>query len=128
MTGRWGGRSSQYLGINPFSGRIGFDATSEQIAKVRALYERPGTPGEKQAAAAALRRFGVDPETNPRFTIQSSGPKIFRVNVGYHKNGSYHYEEWEVEASDELDAEAKARKHFNWTKQDSFTARAHRKH
>jgi len=30
--------------------------------KVRALYERAGTPGEKAAARAALLRMGVDPD------------------------------------------------------------------
>ena len=32
-------------------------------AKVRALYERAGTPGEKAAALEALKRMGVDPTT-----------------------------------------------------------------
>jgi hypothetical protein len=44
------------------SGRV-IDASPEQIMKIRRLYERPGTPGEKQAAAEALKRLGVDPES-----------------------------------------------------------------
>jgi hypothetical protein len=39
------------------------DGLAERIAGARALYERPGTPGEKAAAEAALRRMGVDPGT-----------------------------------------------------------------
>jgi predicted metal-binding transcription factor (methanogenesis marker protein 9) len=31
--------------------------------KIYALWERPGTPGEKAAAASALKRIGIDPET-----------------------------------------------------------------
>jgi hypothetical protein len=66
MSGRWGGRDSPYKVAKdggPGSGIKGHHTSPETIAKVRALYERPGTPGEKAAAAAALRRYGVDPES-----------------------------------------------------------------
>lgn len=36
---------------------LGEDASKEE--KIRALYERPGTAGEKAAAAAALKRIGA---------------------------------------------------------------------
>lgn len=39
------------------------DGPEERIKGAWALYNRPGTPGEKEAAAAALRRMGVDPTT-----------------------------------------------------------------
>lgn len=45
--------------MNNRMGRYAADASAATIARVRALYERPGTPGEKQAAAEALRRLGV---------------------------------------------------------------------
>jgi len=45
---------------------MGIDASFETINKIRNLYERPGTPGEKFAALAALQRFAVE-ETLPRF-------------------------------------------------------------
>ena len=35
------------------------DRREETIAKVRALYDRAGTPGEKAAARAALERLGA---------------------------------------------------------------------
>lgn len=35
---------------------------ADRIAKVRALYERASTPGEKEAARHALKRLGVDPD------------------------------------------------------------------
>ena len=35
---------------------------TDRIAKVRALYERASTPGEKEAARQALKRLGVDPD------------------------------------------------------------------
>ena len=35
---------------------------ADRIAKVRALYERASTPGEKEAARQALKRLGVDPD------------------------------------------------------------------
>ncbi len=38
------------------------------IEAIRALYERPGTPGEKAAAAAALQRYGASLEAPPKPT------------------------------------------------------------
>lgn len=40
---------------------LSLDGPAERIAGAWALYNRPGTPGEKQAAAEALRRMGIDP-------------------------------------------------------------------
>ena len=44
-------------------------------AKVRALYERAGTPGEKAAALAALKRMGFDPEKEEKTTRQKDPEK-----------------------------------------------------
>ena len=76
--------------------------------KVKALYDRPGTPGEKQAALAALKRMGHTPKepTQPR----STGPKKFRVTLKYtHNNKDLHFGPHETEASDGIDAEHKIR-------------------
>jgi hypothetical protein len=65
LKGRWGGRGSERAGARDMAlDQVIEDATSpeEKIARVRALYERPGTPGEKAAAAEALRRLGADPD------------------------------------------------------------------
>lgn len=45
----------------------------ERVTKVRALYERAGTPGEKAAAAEALRRMGEDLDERPK------GPPELRI-------------------------------------------------
>jgi hypothetical protein len=79
-------------------GGLVFDATPEQIQKVMNLYNRPGTPGEKQAAEAALRRMGV-----------ASRSKKYEVEVTFAQGGRW---TWEGEASDELDAERQAREYF----------------
>jgi hypothetical protein len=59
-------------------GERGNDGLAERIAGARALYERPGTPGEKQAALAALKRMGVDPASFLQPT-----PKLFGIQVIY---------------------------------------------
>jgi hypothetical protein len=87
----------------------------DKIARVRALYDRPGTAGEKQAAYEALRRLGVDPASIPRQPEQPrrpapAGPKRFRVTLKYEVNGKVMYFGPEtVEASDSVDAEGKVR-------------------
>lgn len=67
------------------------DASAEQIAKVRALYERPGTPGEKQAAAEALKRMGaaVSPEKKPE-------PAPARSSVTYTYSAKKENHAWRV--------------------------------
>lgn len=85
------------------------DATPEQIEKVRRLYERPGTPGEKAAAAAALRRFGVDPTAEVTKSKNKSGSKWYRVTLQHEYNGETTYSTLNVEADDEIEAEMKAR-------------------
>jgi hypothetical protein len=49
VTGRWGSRPAE-------------DDLESRIQSAVRLYERPGTPGERDAAAEALRRMGVDPD------------------------------------------------------------------
>jgi hypothetical protein len=43
------------------SNLVKLDSLATRIAGARALWERPGSPGEKAAAEEALRRMGVDP-------------------------------------------------------------------
>lgn len=87
-----------------------FDATPEQIQKVMNLYNRPGTPGEKAAAEAALRRMGVEPTSSVfKPVASSSAEKKFRVAVEYDLDGRNQGDIFYVIASDEIDAEAKAR-------------------
>lgn len=50
------------------------DGLAERIAGAKALYERPGTPGEKAAALAALKRMGVDP-----LSFQKPAPAASKV-------------------------------------------------
>jgi hypothetical protein len=122
--GRHNGRGSDKAGTRDFDAD---DATPEQIAKVRALYERPGTEGERQAAAAALRRYGVDPDS---FTKPSSsqepprrqqtpprrtGPKRYHVVLQYTWNGKELHDSADVEATDEIDAESKVRENLKWS-------------
>jgi|HubBroStandDraft_4_1064222.scaffolds.fasta_scaffold425197_2 hypothetical protein len=122
--GRHNGRASDKAGTRDFDAD---DATPEQIAKVRALYERPGTEGERQAAAAGLRRYGVDPDsfakpsssqepprrqqTPPRQT----GPKRYHVVLQYTWNNKTLYDSKDVGATDEIDAERKVREHLAWS-------------
>jgi hypothetical protein len=125
--GRHGGRASDKAGIRDFDSFDADDATPEQIAKVRALYERPGTEGERQAAAAALTRYGVDPDS---FTKPSSsqeqprrqqtpprqtGPKRYHVVLQYTWNGKELHDSADVEATDEIDAERKVRENLKWS-------------
>lgn len=42
-------------------GQLADDDFESRLQGAMRLYERAGTPGEKQAAAEALRRMGVDP-------------------------------------------------------------------
>jgi hypothetical protein len=56
------------------------DGLAERIAGARALYARPGTPGEKAAALEALRRMGIDPTTTPS-PRQAPGPKRYSVHL-----------------------------------------------
>jgi hypothetical protein len=101
-------------------GGLVLDATPEQIQKIMNLYNRPGTAGEKAAAEAALRRMGVDPNTfeRPRsmpLNPESTRKKRYSVTAEFFINGytiKGYYETWgpdEVDASDELEAEAKIR-------------------
>lgn len=95
-----------------------FDAATtpqEKIERIMRLYERPGTPGEKAAAYAALMRMGVNPNQNTfsftpkpkEFVRPPSGPKTYEVTITI--NGSI-FRVYSVVASDEIDAEEKARK------------------
>ena len=52
--------------------------------KVKALYDRPGTPGEKQAALAALQRMGHDPTKAPSPEHLDAYHKIL-TNFNYKK-------------------------------------------
>jgi hypothetical protein len=118
------------------------DGLAERIAGAKALYERPGTPGEKAAAEAALRRMGVDPSkfdtpraeppkpryeapkskpAEPRKSSYSSTRKMYEVILEYTTTNKYgetktiHTPPFTTEASDEVTAEAKAREHAKWT-------------
>jgi hypothetical protein len=78
-------------------------------SKIRALYDRPGTPGEKEAAGVALRRLGLHPDQQRKPTL---GPKKYSVMLKYtFNNKELHIGPHETEASDEIDAEHKAREH-----------------
>ena len=52
----------------PFYKKSAADAINPR--KIRAVYERPGTPGEKAAALSALRRRGIDPATKPEAKVK----------------------------------------------------------
>lgn len=100
----------------------GGDAIS--IESVRRLYERPGTPGEKEAARQALIRMGADPSSlGERSTQgarpsaaarQSSGPKRYHVFL-VHEADRF---DVVVEASDEIAAEMKAREAWKRQRRD----------
>jgi hypothetical protein len=104
--------------VESLSKRMDSYATRNDIdpAKVKALYDRPGTPGEKVAAAEALRRMGYDPDhmsasgSQPKSKAEprSTGPKKYRVIVELASDMNVTFEQT-VEASDEIDAEAKVR-------------------
>jgi hypothetical protein len=90
-------------------GGLLLDATPEQIQKVMNLYNRPGTPGEKQAAEAALRRMGVDLPRERAAAAYASRSKKYEVEVNFAQGGRW---TWEGEAFDELDAERQAREYL----------------
>lgn len=115
MSGRWGGRRSTKAGTRDLAMDTQ-DASPGTIAKVRALYDRPGTPGEKAAAASALRRMGIEPEiiksASSGFSNAKSGGsrlKQYKVTVIYSTNVGNRNEDILVDAVDEIDAERKAR-------------------
>lgn len=121
QTGRWGGRASEKSGVRD---NIQEDATPEQIAKVRRLYERPGTPGEKVAAREVLKRMGVSEReidqpasvwsfgsSKPQASKPASRLKSYEVIFQYDLNGAHKYTGSFIihNATDQVDAEAKAR-------------------
>lgn len=103
------------------------DGLAERIAGARALYNRPGTPGEKEAAAAALRRMGIDPNTlgssaspeparsAPPKPRPTSSQRTYRVILQYvwtNKMGvtkTMETSPFVTEARDRIEAESKAR-------------------
>ncbi len=104
-------------------GGLVVDATPEQIQKVMNLYNRPGTPGEKAAAEAALLRMGVDPSTfeQPRsqstytYTPKPTGPYEYEIRVYYKRKGEQQERTWGpmiVASSDAVGAEAKGLDEF----------------
>jgi len=103
-------------------------------AKVKALYDRPGTPGEKAAAAAALRRMGYDPDNMSAFGSQPKpkniGPKRYSVEVvftiNYGGSDVITKEYFTCEAIDEIDAETQARKEYKQKKYKNVSVRAKR--
>jgi hypothetical protein len=122
QAGRWGGRESPHLTgptiamdwNHPVAGRE--EADDINIESVWNLYRRPGTPGEKEAARQAIIRMtGTDPaygETRqePR---RPAGPKRYAVTLRYtHQGREMSFETGGIEASDEIDAEYKARQQF----------------
>lgn len=106
------------------------DGLAERIAGAKALYLRPGTPGEREAAAAALRRMGIDPTTlatagpsnsQPSQRPSRAGPRKYEVVLQYtwtNKHGvtqTQYTPKFVTEASDEIEAEAKARADMMYT-------------
>ena len=86
MGGRFGRRASNTR-LSLDTVLVDAATTPEQkIARVRALYDRPGTAGEKQAAAAALRRLGADPDhpgPSSSYSYTSSSQNIrWEVKIG----------------------------------------------
>jgi hypothetical protein len=118
-SGRHGGRPSPHAGIRdmPFDWAKPDDGIGEDIdpEKVWALYNRPGTPGEKSAAKEALKRMGAwqepaESRTEPK-RDKPTGPKRFRVTLRYEVNGKVlYFGPHEVEADDSIEAESKVRK------------------
>jgi hypothetical protein len=108
------------------------DGLAERIAGAKALYERPGTPGEKAAAEAALRRMGVDPAS---FTQSKTAPIFSRANYStvrkkyevvlqyVHGDRTLYTDPFVTEASDEITAERLAREHAKWTWRNHFGGR-----
>ena len=55
------------------------EASDEKVAKVRALYERAGTPGERAAAKAALERMGHQAEKSYVVSRDQFKPTLWLV-------------------------------------------------
>jgi hypothetical protein len=97
------------------------DGLAERIAGAKALYLRPGTEGERQAAAAALKRMGVDlpkleAEQAQRAEPSQPKPAYGRVRKKYEVILQYTYRDqtmythpFIVEAFDDIAAEGFAR-------------------
>jgi hypothetical protein len=124
--GRHNGRASDKAGVRDLDPFDAEDASPETIQRVWNLWARPGTEGEKAAAAAAMRRLGVDPEQYSRTNARpassqeppqrqqtpphQTGPKRYDVTLQYVWNGkTMQTPTMSVEAGDEIEAEAKAR-------------------
>jgi hypothetical protein len=97
------------------------DGLAERIAGAKALYERPGTPGEKAAAEAALRRMGIDPSTLGARSATRPQSQYSSVRVRYEVilqytlgNRTLQTPAIVTEAPDEATAERKAREQVNW--------------
>ncbi len=98
------------------------EITEIDVAKVKALYDRPGTSGEKAAAAAALHRMGHGhyvKSDHPFNATQAkrTGPKKYKVTMKHEKEGKTHYHgPFHVHADDEMHAESKVRESLkkNW--------------
>lgn len=120
-------RTDVFLGrtlTSDFLVKVLTDATPEQIAKVRRLYERPGTLGEKEAARQALLRYGVsEHEVKPQpLQNEKNRYKYYRVVLEYTVEGktlTWEPTNGHILATDEISAEAQARKYFSqyWKQQ-----------
>ncbi len=113
-------------------------AEAIDVEAIRRLHDRPGTPGERQAAEHALRKRGAwnhydetrkgehlaqekaheAKSKEPQFKKGDTNKK-YRVTMKREHSGKVHYfGPHEVHASDSVDAEEKVRKmaHAHWKK------------
>jgi hypothetical protein len=54
-------------------------ASEEKIEKIRSLYERASTPGEKAAAKAALDRLGANVARDFEVAVDRFAPTLWRI-------------------------------------------------